>query len=60
LQRDHAGICTRAANHSIERGVLYFIFSGSRARIVPGLTPGNINERLKNLGPELMKTLEAQ
>lgn len=60
LARDHAGVCTRAANHSIEREVLYFVFSGSRARILPGLTPGNINERLKNLGPELMKKLETQ
>ncbi len=60
IERDGAGVCTRAANHSIEKGVLYFIFAGSRARIVPGLTPGNINERLKNLGPEMMKRLETK
>jgi Fungal chitosanase of glycosyl hydrolase group 75 len=57
VARDTAGVCTRAANQSIDAGVLYFIFPGSRARIVPGLTPGNINERIKVLGPELMKTL---
>ena len=58
VARDGAGVCTRAANRSIEKGVLYFIFPGSRKRIVPGLTPANINERIKALGPELMKTLE--
>ena len=58
LARDNTGVCTRAKNCSIESGVLYFIFPKSRNEIVPGLAPGNINERIKTLGPELMKRLE--
>jgi Fungal chitosanase of glycosyl hydrolase group 75 len=58
VARDSNGVCTRISNQSIETGVLYFVFPGSRNQIVPGLTPRNINERIKSLGPRLMQSLE--
>jgi hypothetical protein len=59
LVRDSHGVCTRVSNNSIEAGVLYFNFPGSRHQIVPGLTPGNINQRIETIGAELMKNLES-
>src|SRR5690349_21639920 len=56
-RRDESGVCKAAANKSIERDVLYFIFPGSRAKIIDGLTSENINARLNVEGQKLWDTL---
>ena len=57
LQRNAASECTKLRDVGIERDVLYFIFKGSKARIIEGLRPENINERLSAEGPKLLDAL---
>lgn len=57
-KRDQNGMCKAAANDSIERDVLYFIFPGSKSKIINGgLTPENINSRLTTEGQKLWDPL---
>lgn len=56
-KRDQNGVCKAAAGDSIERDVLYFIFPRSRAKIIDGLTPENINSRLTTEGQKLWDAL---
>jgi hypothetical protein len=57
-RRDSQGVCITPASSGIEKDVLYFIFPGSKARIIQGLTPDNINERLITEGGKLMGALK--
>jgi hypothetical protein len=57
IARDAANECTKLRNAGIERDVLYFIFLGSRSKIINGLNPGNINNRLSVEGAGLMSTI---
>jgi|CZKX01.1.fsa_nt_gi hypothetical protein len=52
--RNANGECTELDNSGIEKNVLYFIFHGSKPRIISGLTPANVNARLMIEGPKLM------
>ena|SRR5882672_7434046 len=56
--RNSKGDCTRLRDVGIDRDVLYFIFPGSKATIIEGLAPDNINQRLKTEGEKLMKALK--
>jgi hypothetical protein len=57
-QRNTEGECTRLRDSGIESDVLYFIFPGSKAAIIAGLNPSNINERLKAEGARLLDALK--
>lgn len=57
--RDQNGVCQTAANDSIDRDVLYFVFPGSKAKIYDGLTPDNINQRIEAEGKKLWDTLRS-
>ena len=56
--RNAKGECTRLHDESIEKDVLYFIFRGSNALVLEGLTPANINTRIQTEGAKLMQQLQ--
>ena len=58
-KRDQNGVCKAAAGDSIERDVLYFIFPGSKAKIIDRITPENINVRLTIEGQKLWDALRS-
>jgi hypothetical protein len=49
-ERAQNGDCTKLRNAGLERDVLYFIFPGTRDKIMPGLTQDNINARIDAIG----------
>jgi hypothetical protein len=57
LARNAANECTKLRDVGLERDVLYFIFPRSRARIIQGLNPANVNQRLSVEGPKLFEVL---
>jgi len=58
VARDLAKECTRLRDVGIERDVLYFVFAGSKSRIIDGLSAANVNERLSVEGAKLMNGLK--
>jgi hypothetical protein len=58
-KRDNQGVCVTPAGSGIAKDVLYFIFPGSKGKIIQGLTPDNINERLNTEGQKLLDALKA-
>src|SRR5262249_17270919 len=60
LARNANKECTRLRDAGIEADVLYFVFPGSRARIIQGLDPSNVNQRLAAEGPRLFEALRRQ
>jgi hypothetical protein len=58
--RDEHGVCAAIHDVSIESGVLYFVFAGSRTQILPGLSPEDINDRVNTVGASLMQKLKGQ
>jgi len=58
-KRDTAGNCVRSNIVGINKDVLYFIFAGSGAKIIDGLTPDNINERIMRIGQQLFDQLQS-
>jgi hypothetical protein len=58
-KRNNQGICISAEKNSIERNVLYFVFPGSKSKIIGGLAQDNINERLSDEGKKLMEGLKS-
>jgi hypothetical protein len=58
-KRDQNGVCQAAANDSIERDVLYFVFPGSKAKVIDGLTPEKINQRVETQGKNLWDALRS-
>lgn len=59
MARNGAKECTKLRDIGIERDVLYFIFAGSKAKIINGLNPGNINAQLAAEGAKLMSGLKS-
>ena len=59
LARNSASECTKLNDVGIERDVLYFIFPKSKARIITGLSPANVKERLSTEGQRLFAALKA-
>jgi Fungal chitosanase of glycosyl hydrolase group 75 len=57
VARDSAGECTKLKDVGISRDVLYFIFPGSKQRIIEGLTPDNVRQRLTTEGQKLFNAL---
>jgi len=58
ITRNGTNECTKLRDVGLERDVLYFIFPGSGARIIQGLNPININQRLSVEGPKLFQALQ--
>ena len=58
-ERAANGDCVRLRNAGIEGDVLYFIFPGTHKKLLPGLTPENINARLETIGSGAWKELVA-
>jgi hypothetical protein len=56
-ERDSNGACTSTAPSGIEANVLYFIFPGSRSKVMDGLAPENINDRIVTEGQKLIEGL---
>ena len=57
--RNAAGDCTSVdETRGLDDNVLFFVFPGSATRILPGLTPENINARINQLGPALFNALK--
>ena len=56
-QRNSKGECTKIRDTGIPSNVLYFIFSNSKGRIFPGLSPENVNDRIKTEGQKLFSEL---
>lgn len=54
VARNSANECTKLRDISITRDALFFVFPGSKAAIINGLTPANVNERLAAEGPKLL------
>jgi Fungal chitosanase of glycosyl hydrolase group 75 len=52
------GICKTASNNGLPKDVMFFIFPHSAGLISKGLTPANVNQRLKDQGPKLMQKLK--
>lgn len=58
--RNQAGNCTDVDETlGIDNDVLFFVFPDSARLILPGLTPANINARLKEFGPTLFNALKS-
>lgn len=56
-RRASSGDCQEVSDTSVERDVLYFIFPHTRAQLWNGLTPGNIDTRLEELGQKSWESL---
>jgi hypothetical protein len=54
------GDCTKLRNAGIERDVLYFIFPGTRDKLMPGLNQGNINTRIEAIGSDAWQRMITQ
>jgi hypothetical protein len=52
--------CEKIHDSSIETGVMYFIFPGSKRLLYPGLTPDNVNERVNDVAARLFDELRRQ
>ena len=57
LGRNTEGECTKLRNAGIAKDVLYFIFPRSKRKIINGLTPENVRERVNNEGRQLFDAL---
>lgn len=58
-KRNAAGDCIDVdENRGIDNNVLFFVFPDSARLILPGLTPENINSRIRQLGPRLFDALK--
>ncbi|HTX77260.1 MAG TPA: glycoside hydrolase family 75 protein [Terracidiphilus sp.] len=58
-KRNPAGDCTDVdESRGIDKNVLFFVFPDSARLILPGLTPENINARIRQLGPRLFNALK--
>jgi Fungal chitosanase of glycosyl hydrolase group 75 len=57
IARNDAKECTKLRDVSITRDALFFVFPGSKAAIIDGLTAANVNERLSGEGPKLFEKL---
>jgi hypothetical protein len=44
------GDCEAVRDVSIEKQVLYFVFPGTHQTLLPGMTPENVNQRIKDIG----------
>ena len=53
------GDCTKLRNIGVERDVMYFIFKDSNRLIQQGLTPDNVNDRLRENGKRLFEGLKS-
>jgi glycosyl hydrolase group 75 (putative chitosanase) len=58
-ERASNGDCLKLRNAGIERGVLYFIFPGTRKELYPGLTAENINARVESIGAKAWDQLRS-
>ena len=58
LKRDGRGTCSRVADQSLKKGVLYLVFAGSGHRILPGLTLANLIQRVDTVGQRLLEALK--
>src|SRR5262245_8061541 len=57
IARNGEGECTKLRDVGISRDVLYFIFPGSKRRIIDGLTADNVRQRITTEGQALFNTL---
>jgi hypothetical protein len=49
-ERDRDGNCIKLREVGIEKEVLYFVFPGTHADVLEGLTPDNVNRRIEEMG----------
>src|SRR5262245_47981569 len=59
VARDGAGECTKLRNVGISKDVLYFVLPGSKQKIIDGLTPDNVRQRITSEGQKLFNALTA-
>lgn len=57
-KRDDQGVCIHSSSSGIAGEGLYFVFPHSKDKIISGLTPANINERLTTEGKKLFESLQ--
>lgn len=60
VSRSATGDCEKLRNVSIPGNVLYFVFPGTHQAVLPGMTPENINERIKSMGQAAWLKLKAR
>lgn len=58
--RNSAGQCITIINQSIDSGVMFFIFPETHCSLLEGLTPENINERIKEIASSRWHALKAK